>query len=132
MKSFFTYAIGFLFIFIVLSSKVHSFENESILDKSPILISNKYAERYCSAKADHYFEGLDNEKTLKYSYFKYIGLQSKEIYSKDIYQTLINQIREKCLISNEEEREINQFFLEKLEPELKLSKMSHVGSQPND
>ena len=110
MKSFFSYAIAFLFIFIVLSTQVHGFENESILDTSQILIANKYAERFCSAKADHYFEGLDNEKTLKYSYFKYIGLQSKEIYSKDMYQPLINQIREKCLITNEEEREINEFF----------------------
>ena len=113
MKSFFSYAIGFLFIIIALPSQVHGFENESILDKSQILITNKYAERFCSAKADHYFEGLDNEKTLKYSYFKYIGLQSKEINSKDMYKALINQIKEKCLITNEEEIEINQFFLEK-------------------
>ena len=113
MKSFFSYAIGFLFIFIALSSQVNGFENESILDKSQILIANKYAERFCSAKADHYFEGLDNEKTLKYSYFKYIGLQSKEMYSKDMYQTLINQIRIKCIITNEEEREINELLKEK-------------------
>ena len=110
MKSFFSYAIAFLFIFIALSSQVNSFENESILDTSQILIANKYAERFCSAKADHYFEGLDNEKTLKYSYFKYIGLQSKEMYSKDMYQTLINQIRSKCIITIEEEREIKELF----------------------
>ena len=113
MKSLFSYALAFLFIFIAPSSQVHGFQNESILDTSEILIENKYAERFCSAKADHYFEGLDNEKTLKYSYFKYIGLQSKEINSKDMYNPLINQIKEKCLITNEEEREINQFFLEK-------------------
>ena len=110
MKSFFSYAIAFLFIFIALSSQVNGFENESILDKSQILIANKYAERFCSAKADHYFEGLDNEKTLKYSYFKYIGLQSEEINSKERYKPLINQIREKCLITNEEEREINELI----------------------
>ena len=110
MKNLFRYAIAFLFIFIALSSKVHGFENKSILDKSQILIANKYAERFCSAKADHYFEGLDNEKTLKYSYFKYIGLQSKEIYSKDMYKPLINQIKEKCPITNEEEREIKELF----------------------
>jgi len=110
MKSLFSYAIVFLFIFIGLSSKVYGFENESIIDKSQILIVNKYAERYCSAKADHSFEGLENEKTLKYSYFKYIGLQSKELYSKDMYQTLINQIRAKCIITNEEEREIKELF----------------------
>ena len=110
MKSFFSYAIAFLFIFIALSSQVHGFENESILDKSQIIIANKYAERFCSAKADHYFEGLDNEKTLKYSYFNYIGLKSEEILSKEMYKPLINQIREKCLISNDEERELNEFF----------------------
>ena len=113
MKSLFGYALAFLFIFIVLSFKVHASENETILDKSQIIIANKYAERFCSAKADHYFEGLDNEKTLKYSYFKYIGLMSEEIFSKDMYKPLINQIREKCFITNEEEREINEFFLEK-------------------
>ena len=132
MKSFFSYAIGFLFIIIALPSQVYGFENESILDKSQILITNKYAERFCSAKADHYFEGLDNEKTLQYSYFKYIGLQSKEMYSKDMYQTLINQIREKCLISNEEERKINRFVLEKFQAELKSSEISPLRSQPND
>ena len=57
-----------------------------------------------------FFDVLDNEKTLKYSYFKYIGLQSKELYSKDMYQTLINQIRAKCIITNEEEREIKELF----------------------
>ena len=110
MKSFFSYAIAFLFIFIALSSEVHGFQNESILDKSQIIIATKYAEKFCSAKADHYFEGLDNEETLKYSYFKYIGLQNKEMYSKDMYQTLINQIRAKCIITNEEEREINELM----------------------
>ena len=109
MKSFFSYAIGFLFIFIALSSQVNGYENESILDKSQILIANKYAERFCSAKADHFFQGLDNEKTLKYSYFKYIGIQGKEIFLKDMYEPLINQINEKCLISKEE-RELKEFF----------------------
>ena len=113
MKSFFSYALSFLFIFIALSFKVHASENASILDQSQILITNKYTERFCSAKADHFFEGLDKEKTLKYSYFQYIGLISEEILSKDMYKPLINQIRERCLISNEEEKEINQFFLEK-------------------
>ena len=112
MKSLFRYALAFFFIFIALSFKVHAFENESILDKSQIIIEKKYAERFCSAKADHYFEGLDNEKTLKHSYFKYIGLQSKEMYSKDMYQTLINQIRGKCFITNEEEGEIKEFLKE--------------------
>ena len=89
MNSFFSYAVAFLFIFIALSSQVHAFGKESILDKSQIIIANKYAERFCSAKADHYFEGLDNERTLKYSYFKYIGLHNKQIYSKDMFKQLI-------------------------------------------
>tara|TARA_B100000614_G_C14468203_1_gene461385 strand:+ start:371 stop:715 length:345 start_codon:yes stop_codon:yes gene_type:complete len=113
MKIFFSYFIAFLIVFIALSTKVHGFENESNLDKSQMLILKKYADRFCSAKADHYFEGLDNEKTLKYSYFKYIGLQSKEMYSKDMYQTLINQIRNKCHISKKEEGEINELFTKK-------------------
>ena len=111
MKSFFSYVIAFLFIFIPLSSQVYGFENESTLDKSQILIVDKYAERFCSTKADHYFEGLDNEKTLKYSYFRYIGFQDKELLSKDIYKSLINQIKENCMISKEEEKELYEFFL---------------------
>ncbi|WP_413684230.1 hypothetical protein [Prochlorococcus sp. MIT 1011] len=111
MKSFFSYAIAFLFIFIALSSQVHGFQNESILDKSQIIIANKYAERFCSAKADHFFEGLDNEKTLKYSYFQYIGLMSDEVVLRGMYKPLINQIREKCIINDQEEREVEEFFL---------------------
>ena len=82
MKILFVFALVFSFTFFALSFKVHGYENESILDKSQILIANKYAERFCNAKADNYFEGLDNEKTLKYSYYKYISLQSKEICTK--------------------------------------------------
>tara|TARA_Y100001968_G_scaffold322624_1_gene359037 strand:+ start:1261 stop:1632 length:372 start_codon:yes stop_codon:yes gene_type:complete len=110
MKRLFSYALAVLLIFNVSSSKVHAINNEAILDKSQIIIANKYAERICSAKADHFFEGLDNEKTLKYSYFKYIGLQSEEIFSKDLQKTFINQIRKKCLITNKEEKELNEFF----------------------
>ena len=132
MKSLFSYSLAFLFIFIVHSSKVDGYENESILEKSQLIIAKKYAERFCSAKADHFFEGLDNEKTLKYSYFQYIGLMSEEVFSKDMYKPLINQIREKCLISNEEEREINQFFIEKFQTDLKLTNMSLLDSQLND
>ena len=54
------------------------------------------------------------------------------MYSKDMYQTLINQIREKCLINNEEERKINRFVLEKFQAELKSSEISPLRSQPND
>ena len=73
MKILFSYALAVLFIFITLSSNVHASENEFILDKSQIVIANKYAERFCSAKANNFFEWLDNEKTLKYSYFQYMG-----------------------------------------------------------
>ena len=113
MKSLFRYLLAFFFIFFAFSFKVHAFENESILDESQIIIANKYAERFCSAKADHYFEGLDNEKTLKYSFYKYIGLDSEEMYLNDMYQTLINQIRDKCFITNEEETEISALFKNK-------------------
>ncbi len=46
MKSLISYALAFLFIFIALSAQVLGFENESILDKSQIIIANKYAERF--------------------------------------------------------------------------------------
>ena len=113
MKSLFSYALLLLLIFIAVSSQVLGFENESTLDKSQITITNKYAERFCSAKADHFFEGLENEKTLKYSYFQYIGLMNDEIALKSMFKPLINQIREKCLISNDEERELNELFTKK-------------------
>ena len=115
MKSLLCYAIGFLLISIALSPKVIAAEADFSLDKSQITIANKYADRFCSAKADHFFDGLDNEKTLKYSYFKYIGLQSEEMFSNDMYHNLINQIREKCLITKEEEKEINEFFQQVVE-----------------
>ena len=130
-KKFSSYAFIFLFIFIAFSHKVYGYENESILDNYQKIIANKYADRYCSAKADHFFEGLENEKTLKYSYFQYIGLMSEEISSLEIYKQLINQIREKCLISNEEEREINKFYMEKFQADLKLSEMSEPKFQKN-
>jgi len=103
MKSLLIYALALLLIFNLSSSKVHASENESILNQSQLKVANKYAERFCSDKADHFFKGLNNEKTLKYTYYRYIGLQSKEIFSKDMYKPLIHQIREKCLIWNGEE-----------------------------
>ena len=50
---------------------------------------------------------------IKDSYFKYIGLMSDEIVLKDMYKSLINQIRQRCLISNDEERELNELFTKK-------------------
>ena len=132
MKNIFSYALVFLFTFVATSFKVHASENEHKLNESQLIIANRYAERFCSAKADHFFEGLDNEKTLKYSYFKYIGLMSEEIFSKNMYKPLINQIKEKCLISIDEEIEINEFFIEKLEAAPKISDLSRLESQPND
>ena len=110
MKKLFSYAVGFLLITFALSFKVKADEAEVSLNISQITIANKYADRFCSAKADHFFDGLDNEKTLKYSYFKYIGLESEEILLNDMYQPLINQIRQKCLITEDEEKELNEFF----------------------
>ena len=115
MKNLFSLALVFLMICILFFQKVNASENESIAKDSQIIIAKKYAEKFCSAKEDNFFEGLDKEKTLKYSYFKYIGLQSKEIYSKDMYQILINQIREKCLITKDEEKEINEFLQQVVE-----------------
>tara|TARA_Y100001968_G_scaffold332469_1_gene390746 strand:- start:2169 stop:2606 length:438 start_codon:yes stop_codon:yes gene_type:complete len=113
MQSLVSYAAAVLCIINIFCIKVHASENTSILDESQIIITDKYADRFCSAKDDHFFEGLDNEKALKYSYYKYIGLQSEEILSDDIYKSLINQIRSKCLISDSEEKEIIDFFLKK-------------------
>ena len=111
MKSLFSFVLVTFLIFVVLSSNVNSSDIESIQSNSQKINSDKIAEIYCIAKADHFFEGLENEKTLKYSYFRYIGIQAKEIFSRDIYEQLITSIRGKCLISKEEERELNEFFL---------------------
>ena len=111
MKSIFNFAISFLLIFIALSFNVDATEDNFNVNKSDIIILNKYAERFCSAKSDSFFEGLDNEKTLKYSYFNYIGLKSEEISSRNIYPSLIKQIKDKCIITTEEESELNEFLL---------------------
>ena len=111
MKGLFRYAISLLLIFSSFSLEIHGSEDRSIHDKTQVIIANKYAERYCSAKANHLFEGLDNEKKLKYSYYKYIGLQSEEILSSKIYPHLIIQIKNKCNITTEEESELNKFLL---------------------
>ena len=111
MKILLSYTLIFLFIINSSAFKVNGTEEEEMNNKSQIIIS-KYADNYCSAKDDNFFKGLNNEKTLRYSYFRYIGLQNKEISSKDMSKTLINKIREKCLLSEEEESEINNLFLE--------------------
>ena len=113
MKDLLSYVLLFILLLNFPSYKVLASEKESKLDKSQLIIINKYAERFCSAKNNNFFEGLDNERTLKYSYFKYIGFQDEEIYSKVMYKALINRIKEKCLINKEEETELNEFLSEK-------------------
>ena len=111
MKTLFIYALAVLLIFNLYSYEIHALENEDSTNKSEIIVVNKYAERFCIAKADNFFEGLENEKTLKYSYFKYIGLQNEEEFSNDYYKLLIHQIKEKCTIKKEEEKEIKEFYM---------------------
>ena len=113
MKNLFSYLLPVLLIFNFSSTIIHASEDENFLNSSQIIIASKYAESFCNAKADKLFDGLDNELTLKYSYFKYIGVKNKEIFSNDMYKALINQIREKCVITEKEEREINEFFFNK-------------------
>ena len=84
MKSFFSFVMVILLVFVVLSFKVNSSDIESIQNNSQKIKFEKITENFCSAKADHFFGGLDNEKTLKYSYFNYIGLKSDERLSKDM------------------------------------------------
>tara|TARA_Y100001968_G_C19073798_1_gene579698 strand:- start:23 stop:373 length:351 start_codon:yes stop_codon:yes gene_type:complete len=111
MKSLLHYLLSLLLIFGLSSFSVNATENEEIIKNHEMIVANKYAERFCSAKSDNFFEGLENEKTLKYSYFKYIGLQSEEVLSNEVYKSFIHQIRENCKITNEEEREIKEFIL---------------------
>ena len=113
MKNFFSYLLSVLLIISSSSSIVHASEVENFLNSSQIKITNQYAESFCNAKADHFFDGLDNEKTLKYSYFKYIGFQNKDVFSNDIYKQLINVIREKCVITDKEIREIDKIIFNK-------------------
>ena len=115
MKNLFNFVIVLLLLISLYSSNVSALEKEPFLNKSQMIVSNEYAEKYCSAKDNYFFEGLDNERTLKYSYFRYIGLNNKKIYSKEMYKQLILQIREKCKLTKEEEREINQFLLDDLQ-----------------
>ena len=82
MKNLFYYILIFFFIFNLCSYKVFALEKESNPNKSELIIANKYAERFCNAKDNNYFEGLDDELTLKYSYFRYMGFQNEEFYSK--------------------------------------------------
>ena len=110
MKKFFNISLAIFLIITVYAFEVQSSEIDASKNRSEIIIADKYAERYCSAKADHFFEGLDNEKTLKYSYFKYIGLKNKEILSKEMNKLIIQQIKDICTVTNEEEIELKEFL----------------------
>ena len=110
MKKLFYLALIVILISFQFTYKLYALESEADLNKSQAIIINKYAERFCNAKADNFFEGLDNEKTLKYSYFKYIGFKNEEIFSKEYYNTLIKEIKEKCDITKEEEDDIKRFY----------------------
>ena len=112
MKSFFIIALTVLLNFNLNSSIINDLESEPSLDKSQISIASKNAERYCNSKMDNFFKGLDNEKTLKYSYFKYIGFKNENLLSKEFEEVLINKIKAKCNINKLEEDEIKEFFTE--------------------
>ena len=45
--------------------------------------------------------------------------------------TLINQIKEKCLLNNEEERDLNEFFIKESKAKTKFSKESIHSNKPN-
>ena len=110
IKNLFNFLLICFLITIVFISEVNASSNLSTKSDSQVKIAKKYAEKFCIAIDDNLFEGLKNEKDLKYSYFRYIGSQTIDIFSTDIYEILINQINEKCKIGNEEEIELLEFF----------------------
>ena len=111
MRRLFPLILLFFLIFILLHSEVNASEKKPNTDNSKIFIANKFAEQFCSAKGDNFFKGLDNEKTLKFSYFKFIISQSKQKLTKDMNKLLIDQISEKCNITDEDEKDLNEFIL---------------------
>ena len=100
-----------LVIFFIIIEKVNALDDSSIFNKSELISINKYAEQYCIDKDNHIFEGLENEKTLKYTYYRYITFKQKELLPSDINKFIINKIKEKCYINKQEEIELYQFFL---------------------
>ena len=56
IKSLISYVLAVWLIINGSSSKVDASKNEGILNKSEIIITNKYAEWFFSAKDDHLFE----------------------------------------------------------------------------
>ena len=94
------------------NSRVNSLEKENVQINLQKINIEQYAKSYCNAKADHFFDGLENEKALKYSYFRYVGSLDKNIITNEIYNNLMNQIRKNCQISTYEEKELNDYFIE--------------------
>ena len=102
-----------LIVFVTLAINVSASENQTIIEKSQITNLNNYAESFCTAKANNFFEGLDNEKTLKFSYFKYIGSENIKLFNNETYKVLVEKIKNNCDISNKEEKELFEFFLKR-------------------
>ena len=80
MKSFFRFVLVISLLLVALYFKAYAYDIESIQNNSQKIITGKISEKFCSAKAYQLLEGLDNEKTPKHSYVKYIGIQGKEIF----------------------------------------------------
>tara|TARA_B100000965_G_scaffold406127_1_gene443330 strand:- start:3922 stop:4236 length:315 start_codon:yes stop_codon:yes gene_type:complete len=99
----------FFVIFVNLEAQTNASEIEAIEDSSYISINNSYIEKFCSAKADNFFEGLENEKALKFSYFRYIGLNNTN--TKDHYKSFIEQIKRTCFMSENDEKDLYEYLL---------------------
>ena len=70
MNRIFSFVLLLALNFIVVFPKVNASENDTISNSSEIKINKHSSEKFCSAKADNFFKGLDNQKTLKYFYFR--------------------------------------------------------------
>ena len=110
MKKLFNFLLIIFIISTTFIAKVNGLDDLYTMNQSIVKIAEKYAEKYCTAKDDYLFEGLKNEKDLKYSYFRSFGSQAIDIYSNDTYEILISQIKGKCKLSNEEKSELLEFF----------------------
>ena len=57
MKSFFRVVLVISLILVALSSKASAYDIEFIQNNSQKITTENIAEKICSAKADHFFEG---------------------------------------------------------------------------
>lgn len=91
--------------FIVLYTNTPSYsENISSVDN--------LALKYCDSLERKLFEGLDNEKTLKYSYF-FNSLNKEGLKNKPKFSNLFEvEVEKKCKhkLTKQEIKEFNQFF----------------------